>query len=207
MADGGHCNRNWVTGIGDLGEQERMEKEAVEKRGTKLLGGPLAADSGENTKLAQDQDIDVHVFVVAHQMSVTSGACGVAFDVKNDVFLVFEAAGVFQRDQEFPGIVMNGHLLRSGRAPNSKISERSLLAGKGFFLRDGIPHAALLEDGISKTFPNEEGARDGGFSIELVFALLAFFRQFCRQVFLRGLLGALIPHGPVSRRISLHEVN
>ena len=167
----------------------------------------MAADSGEDAKLAEDQDIDVHVFVVAHQMSVTSGACGVAFDVKNDVFLVFEAASVFQRDQEFPGIVMNGHLLGSGRAPNSKISERSLFAGKGFFLRDGIPFAALLEDGISKTFPNEEGARDSGFSIELVFALLAFFRQFCGQVFLRGLLCAFIPHGHISRGIILHEVH
>jgi len=127
--------------------------------------------------------------------------------VKNDVFLVFEAAGVFERDQEPPGIVMNGHLFRSGRAPNSKISERSLLAGQGLFLRDGIPHAALLEDGISKFFPNHEGAGDSGFLIELVFVLLAFFGQFCRQVFLRGLLGALIPHGPVSRRIILHEVN
>jgi hypothetical protein len=196
-----------VTGIGDLVGQERREKESGEKRGTKWLGGSLAADSREDAKLAQDQDIDVHVFVVAHEMSVTSGACGVAFDVKNDVFLVFEPASVFQRDREFPGIVMNGHLLGSGRTPNSKISERSFLAGKGFFLRDGIPFAALIEDGISKTFPNEKGARDSGFSIELVFALLAFFRQFCGQVFLRGLLGALIPHGPVSRRISLHEVN
>jgi hypothetical protein len=196
-----------VTGMGDLGEQERREKESGEKRGTKWLGGPLAADSSEDAKLAQNQDIDVHGFVVAHQMSVTSRACGVAFDVKNDVFLVFEAASVFQRDQESPGIVMNSHLLRSGRTPDSKISERSLLAGKGLLLRDSIPFAALLEDGISKTFPNEEGARDGGLSIELVFALLAFFRQFCGQVFLRGLLGALIPHGPVSRRISLHEVN
>jgi hypothetical protein len=196
-----------VTGMGDLGEQERREKESGEKRGTKWLGGPLAADSSEDAKLAQNQDIDVHGFVVAHQMSVTSGACGVAFYVKNDVFLVFEAAGIFQRDQEFPGIVMNGQLLRSGWAPNSKISERSLLAGKGFFLRDGIPYAALLEDGISKAFPNHEGARDRGFSIELVFALLTFFRQFCRQVFLRGLLCAFIPHGHISRGIILHEVH
>ena len=167
----------------------------------------MAADSGENAKFAEDQDIDVHGFVVANQMSVTCGACRVAFYVKNDVFLVFEAAGVFERDQEFPGIVMNGHLLRSGRAPNSKISERSFLAGKSFFLRDGIPHAALLEDGISKTFPNHEGTGDSGVLIELVLVFLSFFGQFCRQVFLRGLLCALIPHGPVSRRIILHEVN
>jgi hypothetical protein len=145
-----------VTGIDDLVEQEGREKESGEKGGAKLLGGPLAADSRENAKLAEDQDIDVHVFVVAHEMSVTSGACGVAFDVKNNVFLVFEAASIFQRDQESPGIVMNSHLLRSGRTPDSKISERSFFAGKGFFLRDGIPFAALLEDGISKTFPNEE---------------------------------------------------
>jgi hypothetical protein len=145
-----------VTGNGDWGEQESREKESGEKRGTKWLGGPLAADSSEDAKLAQNQDIDVHGFVVAHQMSVTSGACGVAFDVKNNVFLVFEAASIFQRDQESPGIVMNSHLLRSGRTPDSKISERSLFAGQGLFLRDSIPFAALLEDGISKTFPNEE---------------------------------------------------
>ena len=102
---------------------------------------------------------------------------------------------------------MNGHLLRSGRAPNSKISERSFLAGEGLFLRDGIPYAALLEDGVSKFLPNQEGAGDSGFLIELVFVLLALFGQFCRQVFLRGLLGALIPHGPVSRRSILHEVH
>lgn len=135
------------------------------------------------------------------------GTCRVAFDVKKDVFLVFEPAGVSKRDQELPGIVMNGHVFRSGRAPNSKISERSFLAGKGLFLRDGIPNAALLEDGISKAFPNQEGTRDSGLLIELVLVLLPLFRQFCRQVFLRGLLGALIPHGPVSRRIILHEVH
>ena len=84
-----------VTEIGDLADQQRREKESGEKRGTKLLGGPLAADSGEDAKFAEDQDIHIHGFVVANQMSVTVGACRVALYVKNDVFLVFEAAGVF----------------------------------------------------------------------------------------------------------------
>ena len=49
------------------------------------LGAPLAADSGQNAKLAQNQHIDVYRLVVAHQASVPLvriGARAVAFDVK-----------------------------------------------------------------------------------------------------------------------------
>lgn len=96
----------------------------------------MASNSGENAKLAEDQEIDVYGLIVAGEVGVAGGAFGVAFDVKDHVFFMFETAGVLESDQELSGIVMDGHLLGSGGAPNSEIAEGSFLAGEGLFLGD-----------------------------------------------------------------------
>ena len=87
------------------------------------------ADAGENAKFAEKQEIEVDRLIVAGEMCVADRACPIALDVKDDIFFVFEAAGVFQRDREFPGIVMDGHLFGPGGAPDAKVAQRSLLAG------------------------------------------------------------------------------
>src|SRR6267378_3381073 len=89
---------------------------------------------------------------------------------------------------------MHRHLFRSGRAPNPKISNRRFLADKSLFLRHRIPFSALLENSILNTLPNQGSARDRQCHIVRLFVYLLFFRELCRQVFLRRLLGALIPH-------------
>src|SRR5258708_27389233 len=100
------------------------------------LSASLAADSGQNAKFAKNQHINVYRLVVPHQAGVPLvpiGACAVSFDVKYHVFFMFEPPRVLNRDQQFPGIVVHGHLLRSCGAPNPKIAEQNLLADKSLF--------------------------------------------------------------------------
>jgi len=160
-------------------------------------GASLAADSGENAKLAQDQHLHVYGLVVTNQASVpflAIEASAVALDAKYHVFFMFEPPGVFHRDQELPGIVMHGHLLRSGGAPNPEISHRSLLAGKGLLLRNRIPFLALRDKGVSKSLPNEQRESDSRCPVLLAFVPQLIFRELCGEIFLRGLLGVFFPH-------------
>lgn len=163
------------------------------------LSASLAADAGENAKLAEDQHLHVDGLFVAHQASIAIipvGAGAVAFDMKYHVFFVFEAPRILDGDQVFPGIVMHSHRFRSASAPNPEISNRSLLDGKSLFLRHRIPLAALCEKGVLKSLPNHERARDGRCPIVLVLVSLLVFREFCSKVFLSCLPGGLIPHWP-----------
>jgi hypothetical protein len=59
----------------------------------------LAAYAGKNAELAENQHIDVDRLIVSGEVSITIGTCGVTLDVKNDVFFVFEPAGVLENDQ------------------------------------------------------------------------------------------------------------
>src|SRR5690242_11773872 len=131
---------------------------------------------------------------------VEGGAGAVTFDAHHNVFLVFEAAGVLDGDEEPAGIEGHGHLPGGRDAAHAKITEGSFRASERLFANDSIPFAALAEKRVSQAAPNDDRARDGGGAILLVFVALLFFGESCREVFLRGLLGALIPHGPVSRR-------
>src|SRR5690348_162296 len=136
-------------------------------------------------------------------MSVAGGIQGraraVTFDVQDNVFLVFGPAGVFDGDQKPAGIEVHGHLSWGRGAAYAQIAQGSFRAGECLFADDGVPFAALPEKGVSQAAPNDDGTRDRGGAVLLVFVALLFFGESCREVFLRSLLGAFIPHGPVSR--------
>jgi len=163
------------------------------------LSASLAADAGENAKFTQDQHFHVDGLFVAHQASVAIipvGAGAVAFDMKDHVFFVFEAACILDGDQVFPGIVMHSHRFRSASAPNPEISNRSLLDGKSLFLRHRIPLVALREKGVLKSLPNHERESDSRCPIVLVLVSPFIFRELCSEVFFSCLPGGLIPHWP-----------
>ena len=91
---------------------------------------------------------------------------------------------------------MHGHLFGERGAPNTQIAEGSFLAGESLLPHNRVPLLALRNKGIPQAPPNDDGARDRRCVVLLIFVALLLFGKLCRQVFLRGLLGAFIPHGP-----------
>jgi len=182
--------------------EESEDRARLENGLTVELGISLALHSGENAKLTHNQHVDVHGLLVARKANVAIvavGACAVAFDVKDDVLFMLEPACVDDSDYEFSGIKMHGHLLGFVGTPNPEIAHHGFLAGQSLFLRDGIPLVALLENQLLHALPNKERALDRQRIVELIFVALLFFGKLGGQIFLRGLLGVLIRHGPVSR--------
>ena len=155
----------------------------------------MSADAGEEAEFGEDKHGDVHGLVVADEAGVAAAVvlC-ITLDREDAVLLSEVASGVFDGDGVEFGIVVDVDVFCGDGAPDAEIAERSFLAGESFFLGDGIPLVALLENRFPQRFPDVERAGHGGLVIEFVFVFLAFFGKFCGEEFLRCLLGAFVSH-------------
>ena len=144
------------------------------------LCGALGADASEEAKFGEDEHGDVDRLIIADEASVAAAVvlC-VTLDREDAVLLSEVACGVFDGDGEIFGIVVDVDVFCGGSAPDAEIAEGSFFAGESFFLGDGIPLVALLENRIAQRFPDVDRAGYGGLLIEFSFVFLAFFSKFC----------------------------
>jgi len=109
---------------------------------------------------------------------------GIAFDVEDDIGLVFGAGGVLERDEKFAGVKVDAELMRTSGAADAEIAEQGFLAGERFFASDLVPLLAFFADGSGDAIPNNAAEAHGRFVIQLGFLGFEIPTEFFCEEFL-----------------------
>ena len=109
---------------------------------------------------------------------------GIAFDVEDDVGLVFGTRGILERDEKFAGVKVDAELMRTSGAADAEIAEQGFLAGECFFASDLVPLLAFFADGSGDAIPNNAAEAHGRFVIQLGFLGFEIPTEFFCEEFL-----------------------
>src|SRR5208283_6109914 len=114
----------------------------------RCLPAHLATQSSQHAQLAEKEHIEVHRFIITHEMGVPARIRRVAFNTQYYFWLVFLTCGILDCDDTLPGIEVHHHLLGSASTPDPQISQYSFFTRQSLFLGHRVPLHTLCNDRV-----------------------------------------------------------